>query len=408
MRKLITVLTVTVMFFGLTIALKADDSTANTGNTLNSMAAPTMVATAASTPAAMTFNNGATTVGGQLKMELFDWADGVRTTNANGVKTKTGSTEYSGAGSNTLWLFISHQLSDVFSIEVEPEFDASTSATPKLGDNIGAQMTTPSKITEGLLGFNRALAKYTTPGDIEISGGIIKPIFTMDYGEELFWQEEYNGSKFAANPYLGEADAAGVEAYKAFTIGDASLPVWLYAINGNSSNIGSINNQPAGMIHIEPEYGMFKLSGSYQAGTWDVNKQDAYQRTSGGIEFNWQGLQLRGEYASGRWNNAISAGNDELSQGWYAKAIYKVTPWFKLVYDYNVAYMNFETFFDNFASTIDGGPEKYITHTLALDLNITDSSILMLQIDYAYQWAKTSGEDSLSFIRPTLAYRITF
>jgi hypothetical protein len=405
MRKLIAVLAVTIMFFGLTIALKADDSTANTGNTLNSMAAPTMVATAVSTPALMTFNNGATTVGGHLKMELFDWADGVRTTDVSGVKTKTGSTEYSGAGSNSIWLYISHQLSDVFSIEVEPEFDASTSATPKLGYKIGAQIKDSA---ESLLGFDRALAKYTTPGDIEISGGIIKPIFTMDYGEELFWQEEYNGSRFAANPYLGEADAAGVEVYKAFTLGDASLPVWLYAINPSSSNLGSVNNQPAGMIHVEPEYGMFKLSGSYQAGTWDANKQDAYQRTSGGIVFNWQGLQLRGEYASGRWNNQISMGNDALSQGWYAKAIYKVTPWLKLVYNYNVAYMNFETFFDNFLSPIDGGPEKYITHTLTFDINMTDSSILMLQIDYAYQWAKTSGEDALTFIRPTLAYRITF
>lgn len=394
MRRLIAVLTVIMLFPVLSMALRADDST---GNTNNSASAAVVEATAVSTPAAITMDNGATTIGGHIKIVLFDTADGVRTT--TGGKAM-GSTEYGGFNFNELWLYISHQLSDVFA-EVEPEFRASTSATPKLGYNVGGQ----EKASDAsFAGFDRALAKYEAPGGYEISAGIVKPIFTMDYGDELFWSEEYNGSKFTANPYLGEMADTGIEVYKAFGIGDASLPVWLYALNGTGGTLESDNNdQPAAMIHVEPEWGMFKLSGSYTLGTYDNAKHDAYQRTSGGLVFNWQALQVRGEYASGRWNNKLSAGNDAVSQGWYAKAVYKFTPWLKVVYDYNVADFNFNYSGEGAANS----GEKYLTHTLACDLNITDSSYLMLQLDYA-DWLKNNGSDELKFIRPVLATRITF
>jgi hypothetical protein len=339
-----------------------------------------------------------TTIGGHIKMTLFDTIDGVET--KPGVKT--GETEYSGFSFGEIILYISQKISDNFSVDVEPEFAAKTGATPKLGTSIGAQMV-PAAPTFG--GFDRALAKYIAPMDVEISAGIVKPIFTMDYGDELFWGEEFNGSKFTADPWLGEMADSGIQVYKSFDVGDASIPVWLYALNGyGGTGVNDNNKSPSFMIHVEPAMGMFKLTGSYTVGLYDNGEHDAYQRASGGIQFIWDNLQLRSEFANGRWENRLGAGLDAKSYGWYFKAIYKFTPWLKLVYDYNVAELNFNGFLGPITNQ---GGENYLTHTLVLDYNITDSTYLMLQVDYA-NWKQNNGLDGLNFIRPTLAVRTTF
>ena len=339
-----------------------------------------------------------TVIGGHIKMTLFDAVDGVETKATGGA---LGETEYSGFSFGEIILYISQKISEKFSVEVEPEFSASTGATPKLGTSIGAQMA-PAAPKFG--GFDRALAKYLAPMDIEISAGIVKPKFTMEYGDELFWDEEFNGSKFAADPWLGEMADSGIEIYKNFSAGDASIPVWLYALDGyGGTGVNDNNDLPSFMIHVEPNMGMFKLTGSYTVGLYDNGKHDAYQRASGGIQFNWENLQLRSELADGRWENKIATGIDAKSYGWYVKAIYKFTPWLKLVYDYNVAELNFNGFF----VTNNNGGENYLTHTLVLDYNITDSTYLMLQMDYA-NWKQNNGQDGLKFFRPTLALRTTF
>ncbi len=341
-----------------------------------------------------------TVIGGHIKMTLFDAVDGVETRSPGGA---LGETEYSGFSFGEIILYISQKISEKFSVEVEPEFSASTGATPKLGTSIGAQMS-PKAPSFG--GFDRALAKYLAPMDVEISAGIVKPKFTMEYGDELFWDEEFNGSKFAADPWLGEMADTGVEVYKNFTVGDASIPVWLYALNGYDPAavvVNDNNDAPAFMIHVEPNMGMFKLTGSYTVGQYDNGKHDAYERASGGIQFIWDNLQLRSEFANGRWENKIATGIDARSYGWYVKAIYKFTPWLKLVYDYNVAELNFNGFF----VTNNNGGENYLTHTLVLDYNITDSTYLMLQMDYA-DWKQNNGAEGLRFFRPTLALRTTF
>jgi hypothetical protein len=340
---------------------------------------------------------GDTKVGGHVKMVIFDAVDGVNT----GQGVKTGGTEFMGFGFGELILYFSQQLNETFSVEFQPSFRASSGATPQLGKKIGSQIavTSPS-----FGGFDRALVKYLAPMGVEISAGIVKPKFTMDYGQELFWDEEYNGSKFSADPWLGEMDDAGIEIYKSFSVGDASIPVWLYALNGyGGTDYADNNRQPSAMIHLEPEMGMFKLSGSYTIGQYDADKHNTYQRLSGGLVFNWEGLQVRGEYASGKWENKMGAGLDAVSQGWYGKAIYKFFPWLKLVYNYNVAALNFNGFF----YTANQGGEKYITNSLTVDLSVTDSAYLMLQIDYA-DWMQNNGMDGLNFIRPTIATRVTF
>ncbi len=344
-----------------------------------------------------------TVIGGHIKMTLFDAIDGVENKATGGA---LGETEYSGFNFGEIILYISQKISEKFSVEVEPEFSASTGATPKLGVSIGAQMSVKPP---SFGGFDRALAKYIAPFDVEISAGIVKPKFTMEYGDELFWDEEFNGSKFAADPYLGEMADTGVEAYKNFSVGDASIPVWLYALDGSGSSVNDNNRSPSAMIHVEPNMGMFKLTGSYTVGLYDNGEHDAYERASGGIQFIWDNLQIRSELANGRWENKIAAGIDALSYGWYVKAIYKFTPWLKLVYDYNVAEMNFNAFSGIApppANLRDQG-ENYITHTAVLDYNITDSTYLMLQMDYA-NWKLNSGSEGLRFFRPTLALRTTF
>ncbi len=348
-------------------------------------------------PASFCADTG-TTVGGHIKMTLFDAADGVRTA-AGGVKY--GSTEFTGFSFGEVILYISQTLSDVLSVEVEPSFRASTGATPKFGSNIGDNLSSESAAFGG---FNKALIKYTAPMEVEISAGLLKPLFTVEYGQELFWDEEFNGSKFAANPWLGEMADTGIEIYKSFAVGDAAIPVWLYAMNGYGAEDTYDNNrQPAVMIHTEPAMGMFKVMGSYTVGTYDTGRHNAYQRASGGIQFNWEALQLRAEIANGRWENKMGAGKDAATYGYYIKAAYKFMPWLKLVYNYNVAAHNFNGFF----YTANLGGEKYITNTAVLDMNLSDSTYVMLQVDCA-DWMQNNGADGLQFVRPTLAVRMTF
>ncbi len=368
---------------------------------------------------------GETKVGGHLKMVLYDQPTGVTTVKSGSVVTSTASTSYIGMGFNEVILYISQELSDKFEIELKPKFTVSTGATPKLGTVIGVQRARSVTYTAGL---DEAFVKYRAPEDVEIKAGVFKPMFTMNYGQELFWDEMFNAGKMICNPNLGQAHEMAVEIYKPFNFGEVSMPVYLYIINGAGSSSyysesyisgNNFSMYPGAAAHVEPSWGPFTLSGSIMAAAtsagvnpgaqWFNFKGNAnFHKWSAGASVNWQAFKIRGEYVRGKWEKGTVGAKiyDAISEGYYATVVYRLLP------DVTIFAQNDTARSLNFNGGIPGAKmsgtsETYITNTAGLNYFITDSSILQFQVDVA-DWRNGNGTQTLIFTRPTLGLRVTF
>ena len=342
---------------------------------------------------------GKTTVGGHVRLKLYDNPTGWSSWGTAFNLTRSAKAEdYVGMGFTDAILYFSQDITDNFSVEFCPTFSASTGATPKFYFDIGKQATTPALKAD----IDRAVIKYRAPMDIDITFGVMKPVFTMDYGHEMFWEEEYNGGKFTCNPMLGQMHDAGLEIYKNFEIGEVSLPAYLYLLNGTSYYVDN-NNQPQAMIHVEPGWGPFKLSASFAAARYDNPELKGFTKWSAGFLVNWQGISLRSEFVSSKKEKSISNVRDALAEGYYITASYKPLEWLRVFYHHDSALHNFNGFF----ATAPGAGERYITNTAGINIFITDSSILLFQVDVA-DWRRRDDSAILIFTRPTLGTRITF
>lgn len=335
-----------------------------------------------------------TRVGGHLKLNLYDYVDGTH----NGIHQTQNGGFLSAA---ELILFISQEINDYLSVDVQPTFSVNTGATPKLGNDIGAQRDLSKSPSFG--GWDKAEMKALLPYEMQLAFGIVKPIFTMEYGEELFWQDELNGSKFAANTHLGAMHESGLELYRDFELGSVSLPVYFYLVNGTGKDFGDNNRHPMLMLHLEPEIGPVKFSGSLAYGKWDASDANDMTRYSAGLQYSLGAFQLRSEFAGGKWAKSIGGVKDAVAFGYYVKLFYRITPWLKAMVDANLADHNFNGFFFTGA----GAGEKYTTVTPGLIFNITDSNLLLLQYDIA-DWRVKDDSDKLQFKRLTLGWRSTF
>ncbi len=125
-----------------------------------------------------------TELGGHIRVTLFDYVDGVHLEDGE----SSFDTQYTGFGMTAIVLFLYHQLSDNVSVTLQPMFKAITGATPQLGMNIGEQKSEPSGVTLRFAGveWGRATVKWVLPYGFELTAGILKPKFTMEYGAELF------------------------------------------------------------------------------------------------------------------------------------------------------------------------------------------------------------------------------
>lgn len=350
--------------------------------------------------AAFAGETGKTTVGGHVRLKLYDNPTGWSSWGAPfNLTTSTKSEDYAGMGFTDAILYFSQDITDNFSIEFCPTFSASTGATPKFYFAIGKQATAAPAIKADI---DRVVIKYRAPMDIDITFGVMKPVFTMDYGHEMFWEEEYNGGKFTCNPMLGQMHDAGLEVYKNFEIEEISLPVYLYLLNGTSYYADG-NNQPQLMVHVEPGWGPFKLSASFAAARHDTAELKGFTKWSAGFLVNWQGISLRSEFVSSKKEKAISNVRDALAEGYYITASYKVLDWLRVFYHHDSALHNFNGFF----FTGPGAGERYITNTAGISVFITESSILQFQVDVA-DWRRRDDSAILIFTRPTLGTRITF
>ena len=340
-----------------------------------------------------------TEIGGHLKLVLYDDVYGQRTGTAVPDPVAKHH-EYGGFLLREMILYVSSELTDRVSVDLQPEFDASSGATPKFGKDIGAQKTAAKDISGEFGGWVKAVVKVALPRGYELSAGIVKPRFTWDYGAELFWEDEVNGSKFTANTSLGAMHDSGVELYKSFDVGNYSIPSYLYVLNGGNE-FSDNNRGPMGMIHVEPEFGSLRFLGSFAEGRWDDAYSKGVMRWSAGFATEYRNLTFRTEYAGGTWEQ-YPAGSDVIDRtpkGFYAKASYRFVPWARATIDYNVADQNWSG-----TTTVS---EKYTTITPSLQIYAAESSVIIVQYDVA-NWKKSDGSEKLDFNRMTLGWRTTF
>lgn len=342
---------------------------------------------------------GETKVGGHIRLSLFDYASGIHKDEA----ASDHATQNPGMGFLTLMIFIESSLNKFITITVEPMLNAVTGATPVLNSDIGEQLMQPSAINLRLDGveWTKAVITYRLPEGFEISAGILKPIFTMEYGSQLFWQEELSGGKFCINDFLGMSHSMGLEGKTTLTIEDFNMPVFFYVLNGETQ-FADNNTKLSGMIHIEPTIDALTLSGSFMFGKYDDDGKLNMKRWSAGFSYSLGALYIRGEYAGGRWDKAIAGVRDATPAGIYIKAFYSLTSWLKFMYHFDLAYHNFS----GFTSFTAGPGELYITHTPGIIVNFFDT-LFQFRLDIA-RWNNTDFSDELLFYRPVLGWRATF
>lgn len=340
------------------------------------------------------------TVGGAMKMTLYDYVKGTRSTPTSSFT----NSDYSGASVSELIIYFQKKLNDYLGIEFEPKFSASAGATPKQGSNIGVQKTAASSVAWSFAGLDKALVKMMLPMEYEMSVGLLLPRFSMEYGEEMAWGENFNFNKWAAlgAGYMGKD--TGIELYKAYTLAKIDLPTTVYLMNGLSSQTDN-NRNIAWMVNLQPQYGDIKLNASYATGKWDDSAWYDYTYRTVGLLYKKYGWMLRTEYA-----NNISASKKKLTttneyvtaqnKGYYLKVGYEAFPWMNVVLGY--AYND-----SNATNGILANDTITEDFTQNINFILCDEVKLMLEHSSS-NWVRLDPWDHLKFDRSTIAIRSVF
>ncbi len=341
-----------------------------------------------------------TTIGAHLKLTIYDYKDG----KSDGEKGH----EYAGMALNEMILYLSSEVSDRISVDLQPMFNTLTGATPRFGNKIGNNKY--SNAEPVFREWRKAVLTILLPHEFEMAVGIVKPRFTWDYGTELFWEEEINGGKFSCNDFLGAMHETGIELYKPLELSAVSLPTYLYLLNGGPGGQKNLfndnNNTPTVMLHVEPEIGAFRFQGTLARGKWDDGGKYNMTRYSTGIAYEWSDFSARAEFAGGNWEKSIPAKEleDATPFGYYAKLLYNFAPWGKAMMHYDYAKHNF----NGFVTTLPG-EEEYTTITPGIIINVASGSMIQIQYDIANwkKWGKDE-DNKLKFNRLTIGWRSTF
>ncbi len=222
--------------------------------------------------------------GGHLKLYVADRSEGTR----NDVDQNNNLS----AGFHDAYLYVSKSLSDWLMLSVQTRTSAYAGATPKLGADISRSTSgsVSTKITEATM---TALLPYY---DGDEGRGVFDPLFSEEYGKQLWWHEQYHGNVGLLR--LQEWHDVGAEFYKSFDFEYLSLPVCLYLLNGDDTSTYMAdtysyvdnNGGMSGMIHIAPEFfvdfvNRLKFMGSFGYGKWDENDEnDAVRYAFGNTE----------------------------------------------------------------------------------------------------------------------------
>ena len=354
-------------------------------------------------------------IGGHAKITLLDGAAGLSTIGYD--KIDTGS-DFAGLKFLEFIPFFKANITDKLSLDIRPDIvftgvDGTTGATQSFGSAIGSNRGQKMKLQFSDNGFNKAIVHAVLPGSSELGLGLINTKLTWDYGSELFWEDEMNGSQFSCNPMMSDLTGMGMEFEKYLDIGDATFP--LYASIIASQGIKEFNYTPEVLFGVQPQIGKVKLHVAVNAGLWDTG--NSYKATSKhgmgrgtvGIAYNHGIFGFRAEGLMGVWKHKISNSNDDaIGHGAYCKIFLK--PWNRvhLCLDANYVYYNF---INQYAP--QPGSELYLTLSPSLQIITTEHSRIILQADLCNweqkPWDQVDNYDKkLEYIRPTLGWRLTF
>lgn len=342
-------------------------------------------------------------IGGNLKFFLYDKVGGKSGNDAtfdNSFRTQPVL-----VGFNSLYIYISRELNDYLSLDVEPKVSASTGATPKLGTTIGTQLTAPGSVSS-TVGFVRAQITSKLPKGYELSAGILRPLFTEDYGAQLWYEEEYHDNFASSNSYLGSMDDVGIELYKNYELGNVSLPTYLYVLGGAGSQFTDNNNGKGILLHIAPEIGPIKLMGSlFNSAKWAAVNTGTINRWSGGLGYEAGNFMFRGEYMGGDFKDRFLSTSGVTKNlkpwGYYAKVGYRVAPWLRPL----ISYARYkQDFTDSAKQYID---ETYWRLSPILNIYVSPESILFVQYDITSN-KRVDGSAKLEYNRLVLGWRTTF
>jgi hypothetical protein len=336
------------------------------------------------------------TVGADIKFYLFDQTSGT-------VDSVNESNDMS-AGISSAIIYISKDISDNVSVELQPEILVSAGATTRLGGTIDRDSDSEVE-TE----FLRANVTWLVGEGIEIKAGVLKPLFTWDYGYELFWHEEYHGSFVSANPWLGAWHDSGVEVYKNFDFESVSLPVYLYVLNGSGDVNVDNNDGYSLMLHAAPELlsGRLKFLGSVGTGKWDDDNEHNFIRYALGAMYQTGPVTVRGEYIGGTWDDEYFVTDmvtkDVKPKGYYVKVLYEFLPRFTVLAGYNHLKNDFTGFF--FTDTT--AEETYDNYVLGVNYALANGTTVMLTYDRV-DGDRSDGSAKVDTDRLTLGVRTDF
>ncbi len=327
-------------------------------------------------------------IGGHLKLYMADRSDGER--------NRVDQNNNLSAGIHDFWLYLSKSLSDFLMIDVQTITSVIAGATPSLGSDID-RATSASFSTK----IDQAYMTVLLPREVELKVGAFYPLFSEEYGRQIWWHEQYHGNKGLLT--LEAWYDNGIELYRNFDFEALSLPVYLYVLNGDNRYTDN-NGGMTGLLHLAPEFflGRLRLLGSFGFGKWDDNDDYDTTRYAVGADFRYQNLNVMAEYMHKEWESLpLTAGGtaDGENKGYYIKALYSFTQkWRGLV-----KYSSVELY--NASTTML--TDTYDTLCLGVNYFITESSTIIGQVAFV-DADRSDGSETLEYTRFTIGWRTTF
>jgi hypothetical protein len=373
--------------------------------------------------------------GGDLGFVLFDVTSGngiqpSRDSLGNAVPLPYGDTTgrvNTFLESHGLGLYWNVQLTDQVSVNALTEVGGTTTgASPSLGKKLGTQQGGAG--TQKALAVPEANISVMMPWELQLTAGIIRPIFSEDYGEKKAYQEANRMFKSSANGYGGEWHDLGVELYKSFEPGGGfSIPTYAYVLAGEQV-YGDDNSNKALMFHAAPAFWKLRVMGSYGFGKeGEDGALEPWSRYAAGLGGDFGNFWFRGEYFGGSWSgremlneaNKDSLGNirpDTVAVkpiAYYVKAGYNFIPdKLGLVLTYDQSSPDWTTrtklgYTTQSGTTTDAG-ESYTTIGATVQYWVIPGSALLLEYNRG-MWKVGDGTlCKLDFNRVTLGWRTVF
>jgi hypothetical protein len=360
-------------------------------------------------------------LGGHGTLTLYEYTSGTRTyTDSNSYHQEDPGARSSGMTSVQFTGRVTVQAGEHLSLVVAPRFDGVTGVAPQLGVSIGdtdATFPTPS-----FTGFEDFALRYCSPEpwSTTVTAGMFYPRFTLEYGAQLFRNDDYHASTFATNPWLGQMYGIGLELQRTFMLGPVRVPVYLYALNGAGRRYLDNNETPEALLHIEPGIGPVTFCGSLLGGFYDTGNEKTVIRWSYGVSAVLGPFDLRAEAAHGQWEGAvfsqfmpdtftaITSWSDAEAFGCYAKVAWRYKQRFRALL--HACYTRQE-FVDNPLQRARKGFEQCVTLSPGIQVFLRDLFTIQAQVDVAW-WERymeyCNVREELDFYRVTLGWRVAF